>query len=211
MGISAFNCHEIHWQYTCSQAWWCNPVIPTLRRQRQERMLRPYLSYTVRQCFKTHNKNKSGFATNVKLCILSLSSLLLLYKEGRQAPESKQQPHKSQRVAQVSWGRPKKKKEKPRKLPVTHQMYTKAKTLEARHACSWLSYLVPVVHTQTKPGRTDWFRKMGRTVKIHVRVCWDLAIIFLTPYPPSRFWSSPLELWLGILRGSGALTSPSMS
>lgn len=73
-------------------------------------MFRPYLSYTVRQCFKTHNKNKSGFATNVKLCILSLSSLLLLYKEGRQAPESKQQPHKSQGVAQVSWGRPKKKR-----------------------------------------------------------------------------------------------------
>lgn len=112
MGISAFNCHEIHWQYTCSQAWWCNPVIPTLRRQRQERMFRPYLSYTVRQCFKTHNNNKSGFATNVKLCILSLSSLLLLYKEGRQAPESKQQPHKSQGVAQVSWGKPKKRKTK---------------------------------------------------------------------------------------------------
>lgn len=31
MGISAFNCHEIHRQYTWSQAWWCNPVIPTLR------------------------------------------------------------------------------------------------------------------------------------------------------------------------------------
>lgn len=55
---------------------------------------------------------------------------------------------------------------------------------------------------QTKPGRTDWFRKMGRTVKTHVRVCWDLAIIFLTPYPPSSFWSFPLELWLGIYYGA---------
>lgn len=108
-------------------------------------MLRPYLSYTVRQCFKTHNKNKSGFATNVKLCILSVSSLLLLYKEGRQAPESKQQPHKSQGVAQVSWGRPKKRKTK--KAVCYLSDVHKAKTLEAPHACSWLIYLVPVVHT----------------------------------------------------------------
>lgn len=55
---------------------------------------------------------------------------------------------------------------------------------------------------QTKPGRTDWFRKMGRIVKTHVRFCWDLAITFLTPYPPSSFWSSPLELWLGIYYGA---------
>lgn len=106
-------------------------------------MFRPYLGYTVRQCFKTHKKNKSGFATKVKLCILSLHYYYFIREAGR-LKSSNKQPYKSQEVVK-SPGEAKK-KEKPRTLSVTYQMYTKAKTLEALHACSGLIYLVPVMH-----------------------------------------------------------------
>lgn len=110
----------------------------------------------MRQCFKTHKKNQSGFATNVKLCILSLSSLLLFYKEARQAPEFKQTAIQISGGSQVSWGS---QKEKRKTKKAVCYLSDVQRPWRPCMPVAGLFTLFQSCTQQTKPGRLDWFRK----------------------------------------------------
>lgn len=147
-------------------------------------MLLAYLSYLVRQCFKAHNKNKSEFATNRKLCAFSLPSQLLFYKEDRLQSPNSHISLKRETESPVAA-----KKKGTRKPSVTSEVCTMKRTWEVQNACGW-KVLLPCLQSCThRLNQTALIvsEKGNRQNTVLLRS----GISCLIPQPPSTLYSSP--------------------